>query len=283
MKIILSRKGFDSASGGSPSPLVDGTLVPLPIPYRGDPHTYEMVTINGHRLGQMVEDLTGCRIRKSDNCHFDPDLDSRSLLPLRRAAGWRPAFGQTDAAQSHLARHGIGKGDLFLFFGWFREAERANGVWRFVRGAPNLHVIYGWMQINDVIPLPHGSRATGRLKPFAGHPHLNSRYRGSNTLYVGANHASVAGLTGPGGGVFKKISPSRILTDTSQSKRSVWKLPGWVHPTRGTILSYHGSPQRWRVDRQQCVVNTVGRGQEFILTTPHLKQSCTWLQDVFNG
>ena len=33
MKVILSRKGFDSANGGIPSPILpDGTLLSLPIP-----------------------------------------------------------------------------------------------------------------------------------------------------------------------------------------------------------------------------------------------------------
>ena len=34
MKLILSRKGFDSQSGGCPSPIFpNGTLYSLPIPY----------------------------------------------------------------------------------------------------------------------------------------------------------------------------------------------------------------------------------------------------------
>ena len=33
MKVILSRKGFDSCAGGSASPIIDGkTLLSLPIP-----------------------------------------------------------------------------------------------------------------------------------------------------------------------------------------------------------------------------------------------------------
>ena len=33
MKVILSRKGFDSSNGGCPSPILpDGTLLSLPIP-----------------------------------------------------------------------------------------------------------------------------------------------------------------------------------------------------------------------------------------------------------
>jgi hypothetical protein len=34
VKLILSRKGFDSAAGGVPSPLIDGRPVSLPIPTR---------------------------------------------------------------------------------------------------------------------------------------------------------------------------------------------------------------------------------------------------------
>ena len=37
MKIILSRKGFDTTSGGCPSPILpDGTLLSLPIPDEED-------------------------------------------------------------------------------------------------------------------------------------------------------------------------------------------------------------------------------------------------------
>ena len=33
MKVILSRKGFDSSNGGCPSPIMpDGTLLSMPIP-----------------------------------------------------------------------------------------------------------------------------------------------------------------------------------------------------------------------------------------------------------
>jgi hypothetical protein len=36
MKVILSRKGFDSGYGGYPSPVLpDGTILSLPIPIAG--------------------------------------------------------------------------------------------------------------------------------------------------------------------------------------------------------------------------------------------------------
>ena len=115
LKIILSRKGFDSSNGRVPSPILpDGRLVPLPIPSTRDPHTCDEVKINDIPLGPLVEDLTACKIARTRPCHLDPDLDAASLP---RLAGWLPAFGQIDAAQTHLARHDIGAGDLFLSSG----------------------------------------------------------------------------------------------------------------------------------------------------------------------
>ncbi len=50
-----------------------------------------------------------------------------------------------DAAQAVLEREGVGPGDLFLFFGWFRRVEVCGGVFRFVKGAPDVHVLWGWL------------------------------------------------------------------------------------------------------------------------------------------
>ena len=43
MKIIISRKGFDSGSGGFPSPIMpDGTLLTTPIPERVNIYVEEL-------------------------------------------------------------------------------------------------------------------------------------------------------------------------------------------------------------------------------------------------
>src|SRR5271156_5053754 len=74
MKLILSRKGFDSAHGGYPSPILDGQLCPLPIPDDGSPTTYSKISpFNGSPIAQIVQDLTHGRIRPSDGAHLDPD------------------------------------------------------------------------------------------------------------------------------------------------------------------------------------------------------------------
>ena len=43
MKVIFSRKGFDSGFGGMPSPVLpDGTMLSMPIPSKGDLVHYDM-------------------------------------------------------------------------------------------------------------------------------------------------------------------------------------------------------------------------------------------------
>ena len=103
MKIIFSRKGFDSTrrgsespNGGVPSPIFpDGTALSLPIPQPGSRTRYGDVQWRCESIGPIVESLTNRR--RKDGCHLDPDLNADAL---ERLPGWRPAFGQSKAAQS---------------------------------------------------------------------------------------------------------------------------------------------------------------------------------------
>lgn len=285
MKIILSRKGFDSGAGGVASPILpDGQLVSLPIPSKRDPHRFDDVVLGGVPLGPLVEDLTGGRVKRDSRCHLDPDLDA-SAVP--RPKGWRPAFGQVSAAQKHLAGNAVQAGDLFLFFGWFRAVEQVDGRWRYIRGAPDLHVIYGWLQIGQVVGL---SDADGSLlSAHADHPHVHARiggrdvsdlYRRSNTLYLARDRVSVPGIRRAGAGLFKTCY-GRVLTETGQGKRSAWRLPSWFHPDRGTTLTYHARPTRWRADGDACSLMSAARGQEFVLETSRRKEVEAWLGEIF--
>ena len=134
MKIVFSRKGFDSQNGGVPSPIFpDGTALSLPIPYPRSPTRFRDVRWRSTSLGPIVECLSNGRVKGKHWCHLDPDLNADALA---RSPGWRPAFGQVEIAQRHLENQGVGPGDLFLFFGWFRAVEPGNGgTWRYVRNA----------------------------------------------------------------------------------------------------------------------------------------------------
>jgi hypothetical protein len=279
MKLILSRKGFDSAHGGCPSPILDGEMCLLPIPDTKAPTRYGKISsFNGTSIAKIVEDLTGGRVSPSDGAHLDPDLRRDSLA---RAAGWRPIFGQAAAAQSHLANQEIGPGDLFLFFGCFRRAEKVGGVVRFVRDAPKLHVIFGWLQVGKV------ARATSDLVaevPWAdGHPHLASpeRYK-NNTLYFASDRLSSIGINASGAGTFDRIEPELILT-RPDSNCAVWQLPRWFEPAGRTPLTYHGNPARWTTCATSMRLQSVGRGQEFVLDTRLYPEARAWMRSIFRA
>jgi hypothetical protein len=100
MRLIFSRKGFDSAAGKAPSPIIDGEPISLPIPTeRRSETSYRLAG-----FGDVVEHVTKGRIGADELCHEDPVF-----------ANGRWAFGQTGAAQTHLETNGVGVGDVFLF------------------------------------------------------------------------------------------------------------------------------------------------------------------------
>jgi hypothetical protein len=150
MKLILSRKGFDSASGGQPSPIMpDGTLLSLPIPSEDRGNSFSTLYYKGMSYLNIIDQLkTKNKFHGNEQCHLDPDLRQE----LRdREEGWRASFGQMEAPLTHLRNQGVGVGDLFLFFGLYRETEYHNGRLKYKSGSPCLHVIYGYMQVGDII------------------------------------------------------------------------------------------------------------------------------------
>ncbi len=281
MKIILSRKGFDSATGKVASPILpNGELCSLPIPRPGErrpPIRYADIRAGGVSLGTLVSDLTHGKITPDDEAHLDPDLRRSSL---QREPGWKPIFGQAGAAESHLRAQGVGEGDIFLFYGWFRQTELVDGRYRYVAGAPDCHYIFGWLQVERRVPISSRSE----LPSWAlYHPHCSRDKQGNpDALYVSTDRLQLPGLEQdlPGGGVFARPDDSLRLTCPG-GLRSTWRLPGWFHPEgRLTTMSYHANPERWARQDGYTLLNTVGRGQEFVLDCEHYAEAVGWLADI---
>jgi hypothetical protein len=58
MKVILSRKGFDSGYGGYPSPILpSGEMVSLPIPYQKNDIRYSDVKTGESTCFNLMKDL----------------------------------------------------------------------------------------------------------------------------------------------------------------------------------------------------------------------------------
>ena len=310
-KIIISRKGFDSSSGGCASPVLpDGRLRSLPIPECCGNVTeccnsvrYSDIYPNAkYQTGDIVESLTRCKckdcgkstINSGARAHLDPDIDNNSLPG--RHQDWRGIFGQKGAALIHLEGQGVCPGDLFLFFGLFREAEETNGdtkKLKFRTGKPKhpnkeKHIIFGWLQIADIFHLPDdGSRLLRQYPWCTYHPHVENqdRYKTEekkNAVYIAEEKLTIRGLEGISGyGVFQEPAPVLQLTaeeDNPNSNCSLWKLPKLFEKN----LSYHKNA-KWTKDGNIVRIKAVGRGQEFVadISDKDKSEVMEWLRAIF--
>nr|HET6902478.1 hypothetical protein [Ktedonobacteraceae bacterium] len=278
MKIILSRKGFDSSVGGVASPIFpSGELCSLPIPESlpgRHSKRYQDIRRGGQLLGDIVNDLTEGAIKPVAFAHLDPDLIETSIP---RQPYWRPVFGQAGAAEKHLQNQGVTEGDVFVFYGWFRQVEHVAEKYQYVRNAPHLHVIFGWLQIEQRLSID----AISEIPAWAlDHPHCKElKYHSLDSLYISTRSMSLPNITinKPGAGVFHTFQPALCLTAAHMS-RSVWRLPRWFYPSeRASGLSYHRSLSRWKLEEDSVLLNNVGRGQEFVLDCQEYPEAVHWL------
>ena len=277
---ILSRKGFDSSAGGVASPIFpsDGLCsLPIPEPIPGS-HSkrYEEIKIGNRSLGTIVNDLTEGKVKPDTCAHLDPDLNMASIP---RLGNWKPIFGQAGAAERHLQNQGVNKGDVFIFYGWFRRVEEIEGRYRYVKDASDSHVIFGWLQVERRIPVGDLSE----IPPWAlEHPHCKRvKYSNIDSIYISTDYLKLPNVVGrPGAGVFQKFDPALCLTAPGKS-RSVWRLPRWFYPSeKKPGLSYHTNSIRWRLEKDCVLLNSVGRGQEFVLDCQEYPEAVNWLTNI---
>ncbi|MGM0767921.1 MAG: hypothetical protein ACQEV6_07845 [Pseudomonadota bacterium] len=275
MRLILSRKGFDSSAGGCPSPVLpDGSLCVLPIPDPQSRIRYDEIRHGRRRLGKVARDLTSGRVTGGAGAHLDPDLDADALP---RTAGWRPLLGQTGSAQGHLRNQGVTRGDLFLFFGVFRRAEIWRRRWRFVPGSRPFHGIWGWLHIAEVHAV---DGLAADAMPWAHyHPHWHGAADPGNTLYIASERFAMPGETGqlPGSGVFPCWREDLVLSDPEGRLPTQWRLPSAFFPSAGRPpLSYHARPERWRLQPPYSYLQCAARGQEFVLDLNAYPEVAAW-------
>lgn len=282
MRLILSRKGFDSSAGGCPSPVLpDGSLCVLPIPDPLSKIRYDDVSFCSRRLGKIARDLSGGRVRAGSGAHLDPDLVAGALP---RQPGWRPLLGQTGSAQGHLKNQGVGEGDLFLFFGVFRRAEIVRRRWRFVPGTRPFHAVWGWLRVGQmqaVDDLPADALSWARY-----HPHFCRGPDPGNTLYIASDRWRLSGDRPlvPGSGVFHRLEERLMLTDSEARLPTRWRLPAGFFPTAGKpALSYHLNADRWRLQPPWCYLTSAARGQEFVLDLDAYPGLLPWLAGLIGS
>ncbi len=258
-KIILSRKGFDSANGGMPSPVLpDGTILSFPIPYDKETLLFDELLYKNQTYLEIIKQLNPNF--SETRCHLDPDI-YRSILKSRNA-NWNACFGQSHAAQTHLENNCIGVGDIFLFFGWYKQTEFVHEKLKFIRGAPDIHVIFGYLEIGKK------SVSNEDINELSWHPHSSGPARNNKPNAIYSASKTLLDTDFPGYGTFK-IAQDLILTKEGKS-RSKWSLPEVL---RGKPITYH-TDQSQKDDYFQSAMI----GQEFVITCD--QPVLDWVLDI---
>lgn len=236
MKLVFSRKGFDSTAGGAPSPIAGGVPVSLPIPAQDRSRT----TFADRGLGELVEQATRGKLAGADLCHDDP-MFADGLC-------W---FGQCGAAQGHLAKHGVGPGDHFVFFGLFADPETGE----------RHHRIFGHMEVTAAGAPGTVEQSPHWQEPPRHHPHREGNWPANNTLWFGPGQTA-------------RSAPDALRLTVPGGPLNLWTVPLWLK-RRG--LSYHDKPERWRRGGR---LDSARRGQEFVCDTGRASEPRRWLDSV---
>jgi hypothetical protein len=199
LKIVFSRKGFDTKSGGGASPIIGGRPVSLPIPASNG----ETTTYGERGLAGPVATASRGRLAGDSACHDDPMFwDGHCWL------------GQVGAAQGHLVNQGVGPGDLFLFFGLF--ADPAKGE--------RHHRLFGYMRVLATGAPELIRREACWREPPRPHPHLSGKWARNNALWFGT------------GGTARNAGHSLRLTRQGERRWARWNVPGWLMENRPSYL-----------------------------------------------
>jgi hypothetical protein len=269
-KFSLSRKGFDSSSGGIPSPIINGKYLPLPIPEAGSGCFYKDLYYMPLKK-DLLSILFELGARQFSECHMDPNLRP-SLYGLKENEGWLPAFGQDSAALSHLVKgKQFGQNSVFIFFGQFRETETdRKGKLRFTPGTKPFHAIYGFMEVGDRYATEN-TLPKSVMRKYRWHPHVRNRrknyYTPNSTLFLPAEKS--AHKFKKTWGLFK-YDPALRLSVEGKTLRT-WNLP---QALRSQQLSYFSNSQT------QEEIKSPGRGQEFVGEMN--EEVISWLNELIN-
>jgi hypothetical protein len=218
-------------------------------------------------------------LSKDTKCHLDPDIRKEVLDEEREAI-----FGQCATAQSHLSRKDkeVREKDLFLFFGRFHKLRiNNNGELEFDRDKPDLHIIFGYLQVGKIIHIEKATEEEKEWMKSQRHPHINypdeeckikCKFKEcNNTIYVAGESLSINGLNVclnglnvPGSGVLH-CSEDGVLTHKNSEKYiSKWKLLPKCFKNEGNF-SYHNKDSWHDEGGNFKYFKSAAIGQEFVL------------------
>lgn len=300
-KIVLSRKGFDSGSGGHYSPLESktGKYIWFPIPDKKTANhnnaiRYKDVSIKPSYLGgvastnlaDLYQSLFGTQdiiLRRKPKsiasicdanlfAHYDPMLGPAPWLSKAQNITIGCGFGQSNTALSHLLNQEVGKGSVFLFFGAFQSI---------VAGWSG-HYIFGWLKVGSFIDSFEQCEQYREVYGLSDHPHLkeeafrNMGKRPRNRIFLPDGWLfEDEDLRIPGCGYFKTLHKGLRLTQNPLVNMVTWELPDFFYQN----LSWGVVRKSWRkMDGGRCTVRTT-QGQEMVARMD--ERAKRWLRELF--
>ena len=138
------------------------------------------------------------KIEEEYYAHLDPDLYFNSIP---REKEWHPLFGQESTALSHLQKQGVGKGDLFLFFGRFQKTKWEHKKITYDRTEKDIHILFGYFSIGEVVDIKKPIPAEYQWIKY--HPHFQST-KSPNNIFVAPKSFTINKKKFEGAKVFDK-------------------------------------------------------------------------------
>lgn len=292
MKLVLSRKGFDSGSGGCFSPYNHdtGKYIWFPIPEKVNSYSnnirYTDILVKneyisglkGSNLSEVYKSLKGTervKLRKNEYmsinndklfAHFDPMLGIPPWIKENENCIIGRGFGQFNAAP-HLEKHNVNEGSIFLFFGGFQSTSNKK-----ISG----HYIYGWLKVKKRIETYKECRDLLEEFNLHHHPHITEaafKRNQKNFIFV-PDQWLFEDLKIPGCGYFATLNQHLLLSNSFESNMATWKLPNFFYKN---LTQVH--QKTWKKTQGEfCTVQT-GIGQEFVT---HLTEKGEgWLRELF--
>lgn len=226
MKVILSRKGFDSNTGGITNVILEnGDLISFPIPeYIQDgvkEDSFDMLVYNNIEYSKILNNLG---YHHNQKCHIDPDINQK--IRKETIDEWVAIFGQCDQAASYLVNTvKIEEGDIFLFFGNYHHVEVSNNKFQARKKTgefyidSDLQLIWGYLQVGKIVTQKE------EQEKYYWHPHSMRYYteKSNNVMFVAREKLSF-NLKMPGFGLLKYRN-DRILTKKNSTKANWIKNP----------------------------------------------------------
>lgn len=292
MKLILSRKGFDSGSGGCLSPYnhETGHYIWFPIPEKVSSYSNQIryadvlvkneyiSGLKGSNLSELYKSLKGkdtVKLRKNEYAsiddtelfaHFDPMLGMPPWIEENDKLKIGKGFGQFNAAP-HLEKHNVNEGSIFLFFGGFQSTSN-----RKISG----HYLYGWLKIKRRIETYQECKEIIAPYNLEHHPHITEAAfnRNKKNYIFLPDQWLFEDLNIPGYGYFHNLNDDLLLSSNKDSNKATWKLPIFLYKN---LTQVHQKSWQNKEDGF-CTVKT-GIGQEFV--TQLSEKGEQWLRELF--